>query len=110
MAATSFTVNVAFNLNVQVDDVVTLYFDGDPDGPINLTNLPPDNDGEVITHITAVTGSGAPYEQAISFSGPEANKFRLTNNGVPPCDLIVGPSDLEEGVHSGTWTFLAPAP
>jgi len=109
---TSFTVSVPFNLTVDVEvgDIVTLYFDGSPNGPINLSNIPADNDGDVVCHITAETVSGAPYEQAISFSGPEASKFRLTNGGVPPCELVVGTADLEPGTHSGTWTFSAPAP
>ena len=107
---TSFVVNVAFNLQVAVEDTVTLFFDGSPNGPIALSNIPTDNDGDLICTITAETGSGAPYAKPISFSGPEAHKFSLTNGGVPPCDLVVGGTDLEPGVHSGTWTFLAPEP
>ena len=107
---TSFVVNVGFTLEVAVSDTVILYFDGDPDGPINMGGIPIDNDGVKICTITAVTGSGAPYMQPITVTGDEANKFTLTNGGVCPCDLVIGAADLAAGVHAGTWTFRAPAP
>jgi len=101
-----FTIEVA----VTVNDTVTLYFNGDPDGPINMTAVPTDNSGTVVANITAITATGTPYTHPITMTGTDANKFSLTNGGVPPCNLVIGATDLTEGVHTGSLTFKAPKP
>jgi hypothetical protein len=104
------TVPFTIEVSVTVNDTVTLYFNGDPDGPISMVDLPADNAGTVVSTITAVTATGTPYTQAITMTGEDANKFRLTNGGIPPCDLVIATPDLPEGTHTGSLTFKAPKP
>jgi hypothetical protein len=106
---TSFVVDVTYSVQVVVTDTVTLLFDGGP-GPITKTGIPQDNDNDKVCTITAVTSSGAPYTQPITMSGTDAAKFALTNGGVCPCDLLIGPADLPAGTNTGTLRFTAPAP
>jgi hypothetical protein len=101
-----FIFNINFNIAISADDIVTLFFDGGS-GPI-IKTLPNNNNGAVITDITAVTGSGTPYLTPITIGGTDAGLFELTNGGVCPCELIVGPIDLAIGSHIGIWTFTAP--
>jgi hypothetical protein len=103
-----FNFNISFNLGVSGDNIVTLFFDGGA-GPI-VKDLPNNNNGAVITEITAVSSSEDPYLFPITISGTDAALFELTNGGVCPCELIVGPVDLALGSHVGIWTFTAPPP
>jgi hypothetical protein len=101
-----FTFNIAFEITVSADDIVTLLFDGG-NGPIVKT-ISDTNAGATITTITATTQSGTPYLTPITITGDEAASFAFTNGGVCPCDLVVGATDLPLGSHIGIWTFTAP--
>jgi hypothetical protein len=55
--------------------------------------------GDVIGAVTIVTTPGY-TPSAVTLSGPDAAKFALTNGGVAPCNLIVGPNNVPAGSYS----------
>jgi hypothetical protein len=61
----------------------------------------PANAGTVVGAVSVTTNPpGGTYAGTIVLSGTDAAKFALTNNGLLPCDLVIGTADIPAGVYA----------
>ena len=60
--------------------------------------LPPENAHHHFATVT-VTATGGTYAGTLSLNGADAAKFTLSNNGVYPCDLLIGPTNIGDGTY-----------
>jgi Flp pilus assembly protein TadG len=69
----------------------------------SLTTTGVNNAGATIGAITVTTNpAGGNYTGAITLGGANASSFALTNGGVLPCNLVVGPANLAAGAYQIT--------
>jgi hypothetical protein len=76
-------------------------------GGVSTANLAigAQNAGALIGAITVTTSPpSGPQNYTITLSGADAADFAVSNGGVQPCNLIVGPSDLAAGSYAITLT------
>lgn len=92
------TMTFSFIVDVQAADVVQILLNGSAEG--TSVELPATNAGAFVADVTVVTHSGKPYTKALTLSGIDATKFTLTNGGVAPCDMNVGPASIGTGSYS----------
>lgn len=91
-----------FTVELMGSDVMQVLLNGSSEGV--SVQVPTDNAGMQLAEVTVVTHSGDPYEEQLELSGPDGNKFDLTNNGSVPCHLVVGSTSLAPGGYDITVT------
>jgi hypothetical protein len=62
------------------------------------SSLPAENAHHHFATIT-VTATGGTYAGTLSLNGADASKFTLSNNGVYPCDLLIGAANVGVGTY-----------
>jgi chitodextrinase len=60
----------------------------------------PPNANKVVGVVSVTTANGQPYPGTLILGGTDAAKFALTNGGLLPCNLVVGPTDIPLGTYS----------
>jgi hypothetical protein len=69
---------------------------------VNVGNPP--NANTVVGAISVTTADGRAYPGQIILGGADASKFVISNGGLLPCNLVVGPSDIAAGTYNITLT------
>ena len=66
----------------------------------NSVTFPSATDANSFVANVSVTVASGTYSGTLSLSGPDASKFVLSNGGVYPCNLMVGPSNIAAGTYN----------
>lgn len=106
MPTISFPYTLTILIETTAPDVMQILLNGSA-GPVSVT-LPEDNAGATVAQVTVTTYSGNPWTTPLELGGEDAVMFDLSNNGVAPCALTVGPGSIQAGSYA--ITISAPPP
>ena len=57
--------------------------------------------GSFVAHVTVTASGGGTYAGVLTLGGTDGSKFALSNGGVYPCDLMVGPVNIPANTTPG---------
>ena len=96
------TISFAYSLSIEIEtsapDVSQILLNGGT-GPVSVT-LPEANAAYPVASVTVVTHSGNPWTVPLVLGGKDGDTFALTANGIAPCDLVVGDTDIDAGEYA----------
>ena len=69
----------------------------------SYNSIGPTDAGAVIGQVTLTTNPpGGSYVGPVTLTGPDASNFALSNNGIVPCDLVIGANNVPAGTYNIT--------
>ena len=63
-------------------------------------NFPTTANANAFVATIAVAATGGAYSGTLSLTGTDAAKFKLSNNGIYPCNLMVGAANIAAGTYN----------